>query len=556
MKCLEKDSHIKDGHSIIQYARFISEQEDRKRKLQDKLKGLSQRTENASTRFSQYKSKARSCCDELREKLKCFENVKRGIADWEEKLIGELENKKKLQLQSLDGFLSDEKQTLTVKLPKVTVCKQNDYREVIKALTPHSLHELSQQYQAREVEIHNYDPVTPLYDYVNVSATPIVQRSYSYTNIHKYHDTAQRHRNPSLKSHNRLALGTAISVPYYTSPLSLFQDDDPLELSLADKEGEDTGPTNITKRPLPLPLEACIVNTIVYGRFAEIPGEEVKLYDVCVDSTGSMIFSDTDMRCLRILTGTNEASAKFTKCFAGGLRPHSLTYDFSGKQIIVAFDGSIGLVKYNGSEKPGRFKRLPVGFNPISLAYNHPSTGKETSAVFATVWPKASSTSVRRLNIESSGQFEYELGVKNSPCGIDYKKVGNKGYLVISTLKDGCLIKISTSGNPLWDNTVDARQPGILQQPFGVAILPNDYIAVTETSAHRVSIFSDTGKLMKRFGGLGSEPGMFNSPLGIAVRLFKELVIVDSGNKRIQIFTLDSLEMSLTHHSITLPINI
>ena len=84
---------------------------------------------------------------------------------------------------------------------------------------------------------------------------------------------------------------------------------------------------------------------------------------------------------------------------------------------------------------------------------------------------------------------------------------------------------------------------------FGVAILPNDYIAVTETSAHHVSIFSDTGKLMKRFGGLGSEPGMFNSPLGIAVRLFKELVIVDSGNKRIQIFTLDSLGM--LHRSST-----
>ena len=103
---------------------------------------------------------------------------------------------------------------------------------------------------------------------------------------------------------------------------------------------------------------------------------------------------------------------------------------------------------------------------------------------------------------------------------------------------------MNPDGHSLWDNkSTDARKNGVLKQPFGTAILPNECIAVTETGSHCVAIFSKEGRLLFRFGGKGSDQGQFLGPKGIAVRLSKELVVVDSGNHRIQIFSLDSLQL-------------
>ncbi|MGC8742306.1 MAG: 6-bladed beta-propeller [Verrucomicrobiia bacterium] len=65
----------------------------------------------------------------------------------------------------------------------------------------------------------------------------------------------------------------------------------------------------------------------------------------------------------------------------------------------------------------------------------------------------------------------------------------------------------------------------------------NDLIFVSDSAADEIKIYSG-GVLIKRFGGRGASSGQFIFPSGIAVNKDNELVVVDQGNDRIQIFDL------------------
>lgn len=65
----------------------------------------------------------------------------------------------------------------------------------------------------------------------------------------------------------------------------------------------------------------------------------------------------------------------------------------------------------------------------------------------------------------------------------------------------------------------------------------SDFIFVSDSAADEIKIYSD-GILIKRFGGRGSSSGQFIFPAGIAVNKDNELVVVDQGNDRVQIFDL------------------
>jgi DNA-binding beta-propeller fold protein YncE len=81
--------------------------------------------------------------------------------------------------------------------------------------------------------------------------------------------------------------------------------------------------------------------------------------------------------------------------------------------------------------------------------------------------------------------------------------------------------------------------PGRLNLPYDVApdALGNLYVA--DTHNHRVQEFSPTGKLIRRWGSLGSGSGQFFQPRGIAVDPFGNVWVADHENHRVQKFTAD-----------------
>src|SRR3954469_4479085 len=81
--------------------------------------------------------------------------------------------------------------------------------------------------------------------------------------------------------------------------------------------------------------------------------------------------------------------------------------------------------------------------------------------------------------------------------------------------------------------------PGRLNLPYDVApdALGNLYVA--DTHNHRIQEFSPTGKLIRKWGSLGSGSGQFNQPRGIAVDPFGNVWVADHENHRVQKFTAD-----------------
>lgn len=81
-------------------------------------------------------------------------------------------------------------------------------------------------------------------------------------------------------------------------------------------------------------------------------------------------------------------------------------------------------------------------------------------------------------------------------------------------------------------------QPGTLKGPIGVAIDKQGYLLVTDGCRNVVQVWSSDGDFLCEFGSFGAEKGQFNSPHGIAVcPITGVYYIADSANNRIQIWT-------------------
>jgi DNA-binding beta-propeller fold protein YncE len=81
--------------------------------------------------------------------------------------------------------------------------------------------------------------------------------------------------------------------------------------------------------------------------------------------------------------------------------------------------------------------------------------------------------------------------------------------------------------------------PGRLNLPYDVAPDALGDVYVADTHNHRIQEFSPTGKLIRKWGSLGSGSGQFFQPRGIAIDPFGNVWVADHENKRVQKFTAD-----------------
>jgi DNA-binding beta-propeller fold protein YncE len=79
----------------------------------------------------------------------------------------------------------------------------------------------------------------------------------------------------------------------------------------------------------------------------------------------------------------------------------------------------------------------------------------------------------------------------------------------------------------------------VLQRPVGIAYAESrQWLYVADGQAHDVAVFAMDGRLIRRFGARGSEPGAFNYPSHLCIdddRLF----VSDGANFRVQVLDLD-----------------
>ena len=82
------------------------------------------------------------------------------------------------------------------------------------------------------------------------------------------------------------------------------------------------------------------------------------------------------------------------------------------------------------------------------------------------------------------------------------------------------------------------RAPDCDESPW-FAVYHQDKLFVCYGLDHVVKVFNKDGKFQQNIGTIGSGDGQLSYPTGIAIDKFNNLVVCDSGNQRLQVFTLD-----------------
>ena len=135
---------------------------------------------------------------------------------------------------------------------------------------------------------------------------------------------------------------------------------------------------------------------------------------------------------------------------------------------------------------------------------------------------------------------EAPMGTFNEPWGV---AVGLDGSVYVTDTwnhrvqkftKDGQSIK--TWGQYGQPNVDVPESASSLWGPRGIAVDARGNILVADTGNKRIVVFDKDGKYITEFGTAGFDPGQFDEPVGIAIAPSGTVYITDTWNQRIQAF--------------------
>ncbi|KAK7092868.1 tripartite motif-containing protein 2-like [Littorina saxatilis] len=90
---------------------------------------------------------------------------------------------------------------------------------------------------------------------------------------------------------------------------------------------------------------------------------------------------------------------------------------------------------------------------------------------------------------------------------------------------------------------------GAFDMPCGVAVTKSGDIVVADTENHRIQIFSPEGVFKFKFGTKGPNPEQLNYPLGVAMTTDDHVAVTDGVNAAVKIFSCDGVLQSCYSHS-------
>jgi DNA-binding beta-propeller fold protein YncE len=86
------------------------------------------------------------------------------------------------------------------------------------------------------------------------------------------------------------------------------------------------------------------------------------------------------------------------------------------------------------------------------------------------------------------------------------------------------------------------RANGEFRLPYSVAVDPQGHVYVADTGNNRLQEFTLSGRFIQRLGHNGGDgtpgtaPGEFSTPYGVAIDCFGDVYVSDEGNDRVQVF--------------------
>ncbi len=147
-------------------------------------------------------------------------------------------------------------------------------------------------------------------------------------------------------------------------------------------------------------------------------------------------------------------------------------------------------------------------------------------------------------------EFESELGrgVFKRPTGIAVNPKTSE-LLVVDTLQSRVFRFDLTSRMQKGSFGGDGMANGRFHYPTTVSVTPAGHIIVSDSLNFRIQVFSPEGIYLYKFGQMGHEPGTFSRPKGVASDSDGNIYVVDALFDNIQVFdTMGRLLLSFGDH--------
>ena len=149
---------------------------------------------------------------------------------------------------------------------------------------------------------------------------------------------------------------------------------------------------------------------------------------------------------------------------------------------------------------------------------------------------------VQKRKLEFDGELHLQNGTLQKPTGI---AVSSKGLIAITDFQKNCIVICDEEGKIVRRLGCKGENPGQLSGPVDVTFINDDEILVADEWNHRVQQFNlhSEQNSVSSFGRQGTGDGKFRDPVSVCMDDERRIIVSDYSNHRVQVLTRDGAPM-------------
>lgn len=259
----------------------------------------------------------------------------------------------------------------------------------------------------------------------------------------------------------------------------------------------------------------------------EPPNEPRFIYETQLRNHLDIRKETEEERLRKMLTGsTNSTEPAFRKPYALAARKGRVYIADSKNQAVVVFDIPRGRVFQIGVRNPNRL------IAPISLAIDAERRVYVLDASLKKV-----------MVFDAPGLFLFSVGTPSDltkPTGVAVSPDGKQIYVVDRGSvenDDHKVIAYNPDGQELFRIGPRGSKAGQVNIPLGGVVTHEGHLLVLDSGNFRVQRFDQTGKFLSQFGTVGNGLGQLSRPRSITADADGNIYVSDASFNNVQIFT-------------------